>query len=475
MNDQTDALVVDSDRRQRDTICHALEGEGLHVLVTDNQYAALDRIERLEIDVLIAPLKADRIDGLKLLEAAYDRNPDVGVIFTTAANVLETDTGIKATLHHKSSFFLPKPLSPVHLKAFLHKILETRRLTLENRRLQSQIDNKVGPLQLTGHSPRMQEIRQIISQVAPTKATVMIRGERGTGKELVARAIHHRSLRPGQLVVFNCAALIESLAESELFGHERGAFTGAHRLRKGRFETAHGGTLFLDEVGKLSLSNQSRLLRVLEESTFERVGGNEPVQVDVRIICATNRDLEEAVEGGNYLADLYDRLNVIQITLPPLRERKEDIPILVKVFIEEFSRENRKAVKNITPRALRTLMKHDWPGNVRELRNCLEGMVVMSNRSELNIEDLPEHTLKVTSANPPFIFSAPTAPDATQSEHSASHLDLEVGLSLAEIEKESIRATLKHVKNNKAKAAKILGVSKRTIFRKIKEYDLIDD
>jgi DNA-binding NtrC family response regulator len=243
-------------------------------------------------------------------------------------------------------------------------------------------------------------------------------------------------------------------------------------MRKGRFETAHGGTLFLDEVGKLSLSNQSRLLRVLEERTFERVGGNEPVQVDVRIICATNRDLEEAVEDGNFLADLYDRLNVIQITLPPLRERREDIPLLVKVFIEEFSRENRKAVKSITSRALRTLIKHDWPGNVRELRNCIEGMVVMSNRSELNIEDLPEHTLKVASANSPFIFSAPTALDATQSELSPSYLDLEVGLSLAEIEKESIRATLKHVENNKAKAAKILGVSKRTIFRKIKEYDL---
>jgi two-component system response regulator HydG len=472
MNNQTTALVVDSDRGQRDTICHALEGEGLHVLVTDNQYAALDRIERLEIDVLIAPLKADRIDGLKLLEAAYSRNPDVGVIFTTAANVLETDTGIKATLHHKSSFFLPKPLRPVHLKAFLHKILETRRLTLENRRLQSQIDNRVGPLQLTGHSPGMQEVRQIISQVAPTKATVIIRGERGTGKELIARAIHHRSLLPGQLVAFNCAGLTESLAESEMFGHERGAFTGADRRRKGRFETAHGGSLFLDEVVHMSLSNQAMLLRVLEDKNFERVGGNEPVKVDVRIICATNRNLEEAVEDGNFLADLYDRLNVIQITLPPLRERREDIPLLVKVFIEEFSRENRKAVKSITSRALRTLIKHDWPGNVRELRNCIEGMVVMSNRSELNIEDLPEHTLKVASANSPFIFSAPTALDATQSELSPSYLDLEVGLSLAEIEKESIRATLKHVENNKAKAAKILGVSKRTIFRKIKEYDL---
>lgn len=475
MNSQTTTLVVDSDRRQCETICHALEGEGLQVHVADNQYAALDRIQRLEIHVLIAPLKADRIDGLKLLEAAYGKNPDVGVIFTTAANVLETDTGIKATLHHKSSFFLPKPLRPVHLKAFLHKILETRRLTLENRRLQSQIDNRVGPLQLTGHSPAMQEIRQIISQVAQTKSTVMIRGERGTGKELVARAIHHRSLRAGQLVAFNCAALTDSLAESELFGHERGAFTGAHRMRKGRFETAHGGTLLLDEVVHMSLANQALLLRVLEDKKFERVGGNEPVEVDVRVICATNRKIEESVEVGNFLPDLYDRLNVIQITLPPLRERREDIPLLVKVFIEEFATENRKAVRDMTSRALRTLMKHDWPGNVRELRNCIEGMVVMSNRSELNLEDLPEHILKMAEVNLPFIFSAPTALDATLNEHSPSHLDVEVGMSLAEIEKESIRATLKHVENNKAKAAKILGVSKRTIFRKINEYGLSGD
>ena len=449
MNDQTTVLVTDADPRQRETICRALEGKGLEVLVTDNMYAALDRIERLKIDILIAPLKGDRIDGLKLLEAAYHQNPDVGVVFVTEPNVLETDIGIKATLHHEASFFLPKPLNPAHLNAFLYKILENQRLTLENRQLQSQIDEKVGLIQLTGHSPKIQEIRQIIAQIAPTKATVIIRGERGTGKELVARAMHHRSLRQGQLVVFNCAALTESLAESELFGHERGAFTGAYQRRKGRFEAAHGGTLFLDEIGELSPSNQARLLRVLAEKEFERVGGNETIQVDVRVVCATNRDLEEGVEGGKFMADLYDRLNVIQITLPPLRERKEDIPLLVKVFIEEFSRENRKAVKEMTRRASRALVKYDWPGNVRELRNCIEGMVVMSNRTELDLEDLSEHILQLAGVSP--LLS----------------LNVEIGMSLAELEKEAIRATLKYAGNNKAKTAKILGISKRTIFRKI--------
>ena len=475
MNDQTTILVVDPDQRQRETICLTLEREGLRVLATRTMYEALDRIERLDIDVLIAPLKEERIDGLKLLEAVYDQNPDVGVIFITAPNVLETDVGIKAMIHTGASYFLPKPLTPAKLKALFHKALENQRLTVENRQLQSQIDERVGLIQLTGHSPNLLEIRDLIAQVAPTKATVMIRGERGTGKELVARAIHHRSLRRGPLVIFNCAALTESLAESELFGHERGAFTGAYQTRKGRFEAAHGGTLFLDEVGQLSLSNQARLLRVLAEREFERVGGNESIGVDVRVICATNHNLEKAVEQEKFLPDLYDRLNVIRITVPPLRERREDIPLLVKAFTEEFCRENRKMTKTMTSRAIRVLMKYDWQGNVRELKNCTEGMVIMSNRPELDLDDIPEHILKSTGVSSPVILSAPTATDTGAAALSSSGLQVEVGMSMAEIEKEVIRSTLQYVGNNRAKAAKILGVSKRTIFRKIKEHSLCDD
>jgi two-component system response regulator HydG len=475
MNNQTTILVVEPDQRQRETICLALESEGLHVLATRTMYEALDRIERLNIDVLIAPLKEARIDGLKLLEAAHDRSPDVGVIFIAMPNVLETDIGIKAMVHSGASDFLHKPIHPTRLTAVLRRILEKQRLTLENRQLQSQIDEKVGLIQLTGHSQKIQEIRELIAQVAPTKATVMIRGERGTGKELVARAIHLRSLVRGQLVVFNGATLNESLAESELFGHERGAFTGAYHTRKGRFEAAHGGTLFLDEVGQLSLSNQARLLRVLAEREFERVGGNEAIEVDVRVICATNHDLEEAVESGRFLVDLYDRLNVIRITLPPLRERREDIPLLVKVFTEEFCRENRKMTRSMISRAMRTLMKYDWPGNVRELKNCIEGMVIMSNRSEFDLNDIPEHILASTGASSPIIFSAPAATDTSMAASLSSRLHFEVGMSLAEIEKEAIRTTLQYAGNNKAKASKILGISKRTIFRKIKEYDLCDE
>ena len=475
MSDQTTILVVDPDQRQRETICLTLEREGLRVLATRTTYEALDRIERLDIDVLIAPLVGERVDGLKLLEAAYDRNPDVGMIFIAAPNVLETDVGIKATLHMGASYFLPKPLNPAPLKALLHKILENQRLTLENRQLQSQIDERIGLIQFTGHSPKIQEIRDLIAQIAPTKATVMIRGERGTGKELVARAMHYRSLRRGTLVIFNCAALNEGLAESELFGHERGAFTGAYQTRKGRFEAAHGGTLFLDEVGQLSLSNQARLLRVLAEREFQRVGGNELIEIDVRVVCATNRNLERAVEQEKFLPDLYDRLNVIRIALPPLRDRREDIPLLVKAFTEEFCRENRMMTKGLTSRAMRVLMKYDWQGNVRELKNCIEGMVIMSNRQDLDVDDIPEHVLNFAGVSPPVILSAPTAADASVTTLPSSRLHVDVGMSMAEIEKEVIRSTLQYAGNNRAKAAKILGVSKRTIFRKIKEHSLCDE
>ena len=475
MNDRTTVLVVDSDERRREIICRALEGWGLQLLITRSIYEAYDRIERLRIDILIAPLMEERIDGLKLLEAVQRQSSDVGVIFITAPNVLETDIGIRAMLHHEATYFIPKPPNPAHLQALLRKILEKQRLILENRQLQSRINEEKGSLRLTGHSLQIEEIRRTVAQVAPTKATVMIRGERGTGKELVARAVHNRSLRYGQLVVFSCAALAESLAESELFGHERGAFTGAYHLRKGKFEAAHSGTLFLDEVGELSLSNQGRLLRVLAEKEFQRIGGNETIQVDVRVVCATNRDLEEAVKLGKFMADLYDRLNVISIHLPPLRERKDDIPLLVKTFIEEFCLENGKALKTLTHQGMRALIKYDWPGNVRELKNCIEGMVVMSNHPELDLADLPERVLRYVGIDAPVIFPEPPVPNLELPESPAPRMNVEVGMSLPEIEKEVIQTTLQHAGNNRAEAARILDVSKRTIFRKIKEYRLCND
>ena len=474
MNTQKTVLIVDADRTERELVCETLAGQGLRLVVTGNMYQAFHHIEHLKVDILIAQLRAERIDGLTLLDAAAQHQPDVGVIFITEPNILETDIGIKAMLAYKDTFFLPKPVNPVHLAALLQRTLENQRLAFENRQLQSQIDEKEGLRRLTGKSPEITKIRDMITQIAPTKATVMIYGARGTGKELVARAIHHRSLRRGSLIAFNCATLNENLAESELFGHERGAFSGAYHQRIGRFELAHGGSLFLDEVSQLSLSNQARLLRVLEEREFERVGGDKTIQVDVRVVCATNHDLEAACRRREFLPDLYDRLNVVPIHLPTLQERIEDVPLLVKDFLEEFSRQNGKSPIAIAPEAVRTLMKYDWPGNVRELKNCIEGMVVMSNQSIIQQSHLPERILKSTGTEFSNLLSVP---DVWQigDNNGGQRLNVEVGMSLDEINREALRATLESVDNNKAKAAEILKVSRRTVQRKAKEYGLSDE
>lgn len=473
MDTQKTVLIVDADQMERELVCETLAGKGLRLAVTGNMYQAFYHIEHLKIDILIAQLKARRIDGLALLEAAIQHHPDVGVIFITEPNILETDIGIRAMLTYKDTYFLPKPVNPVHLAALLHRTLENQRLAFENRQLQSQIDENEGLRRLTGKSPEITRIREMIAQIAPTKATIMIYGARGTGKELVARAIHHRSLRHGSLIAFNCATLNENLAESELFGHERGAFSGAYHQRKGRFELAHGGTLFLDEISQLSLSNQARLLRVLEEREFERVGGDKTIQVDVRIVCATNHDLENASKKREFLPDLYDRLNVVPIHLPTLQERIEDIPLLVKDFLEEFCQQNSKSPISLSPEAIRTLMKYEWPGNVRELKNCIEGIVVMSTQSIIQQIDLPERILKATGTE---FSNLPSVPDVWEPiAAEKQHLNVEVGMSLDEINREALRATLESVDNNKAKAAEILKVSRRTIQRKAKEYGLCED
>ena len=473
MDTQKTVLIVDADQVERELVCETLAGKGLRLVITGNMYQAFYHIEHLKIDILIAQLKARRIDGLALLEAAIQHHPDVGVIFITEPNILETDIGIRAMLAYKDTYFLPKPVNPVHLAALLHRTLENQRLAFENRQLQSQIDENEGLRRLTGKSPEITRIREMIAQIAPTKATVMIYGARGTGKELVARAIHHRSLRHGPLIAFNCATLNENLAESELFGHERGAFSGAYHQRKGRFELAHGGTLFLDEISQLSLSNQARLLRVLEEREFERVGGDKTIQVDVRIVCATNHDLEEASKKREFLPDLYDRLNVVPIHLPTLQERIEDIPLLVKDFLEEFCRQNNKSPVHLSPETIRTLMKYKWPGNVRELKNCIEGLVVMSTQSIIQQIDLPERILKETGIE---FSNLPSVPDVWEPiAAEKQHLNVEVGMSLDEINREALRATLESVDNNKAKAAEILKVSRRTVQRKAKEYGLCEE
>jgi len=324
----------------------------------------------------------------------------------------------------------------------------------------------VGLLQITGNSPKIQEIRQLISQVAPTNATIMVCGERGTGKELAARTIHYRSLRKGRFAVLNCAASSESVTESELFGNELSG--DAYHVRKSRFEIANGGTLFLEHVGELSLNNQEKLLHVLRNQEFKKTDKNQKIKIDVRIICSTGLNLEEKVSDGRFMADLYDRLNIVKIELPPLRNRQEDIPLLIKAFIEEFCRENQGGIKMVTPRTLRLLTYYEWKGNVRELRNVVEGIVILSDRNELDEDDLPSHILESSNLGELPLASTQAGKVGCLSKT----INVEVGMKMSQIEREAIHATLSHVNNNRTKAAEILDVSRQTIFRKAKKYSL---
>lgn len=472
MIERKNILIVDADSRFREKILYSLDELNANIIIAKNNEKALNCIERENIDILISLLKGKQIDGMHLLEVASHKYPDVGVILITTQNVMDTDVGVKAMNKYGASYFLTKPINFEQLCAIVRKVIERQRLFSENRQLQYQIDSGVGLKEITGNSTVIRKVRELISQIAPTRATVLIQGERGTGKELAARAIHHRSLRRGSLVTLHCAALAENLLESELFGHERGAFTGAFSPRKGRFEAADGGTLFLDEIGEMSMVTQAKVLRVIQEQEFEKVGSNEPIKVDVRIVAATNKDLLKAVEIGEFRADLYDRLNVVKITMPPLRDRKEDIPALVNEFIQEFSFECHKRIDGITSETMHYIERYDCPGNVRELKNCIEGMVVMCQRKLLEPDLLPD---RILSYQPPddeiAIPSAPTV-RFIDSSYLSDNLNVGVGMSMSEIEKEVIKGTLKYTDGDRAKTAKILEISKRTIYRKIKEYEL---
>ncbi|MCD6505607.1 sigma-54-dependent Fis family transcriptional regulator [Candidatus Poribacteria bacterium] len=461
-------LVADNDKRLREAISYAVDAEGCRVIPVCNQIEALNCLERENVDVVIAALKEPDIDGIKLLEVAKLRNPDVGVVLVTERNTIDVDLAVKA-MRAGATDFLTKPVNLDKLAIIINRVFQQQRLISENKELHKQIEENYDHL-LTGRSEKIRELRRKISQIAPTNATVLIQGESGTGKELVARAIHLHSFRKDKpFIAFNCAALNENLVESELFGHERGAFTGAYRTRMGRFELADGGTLFLDEIGEMDLRVQAKLLRALETGEFERLGGTKPIKVDVRIIAATNKDLENEVKRGRFRTDLYHRLKVVTVQMPPLRERREDIPLLVERFIEELGRKNGKRVKGITGAALKALMRYDWPGNVRELKNCIESALVVTDGDKITLDDLPDHVLHSIGRKPMDIPPAP----ATQSDRlGPAYPRIQVGMSMEEVEREIIRATLAYTGNNKTLAAKILNIGKKTIFRKIKKYGI---
>ncbi len=444
-------LVVDSRSRATAELIAFLKDCGYEVLWAADGETAYNILDDEPIDVMVAELHVHRINGMRLLQVARKRNPEVCVIMITADAHVELAT---EAMREGAYDFQTKPLNLSKLKAVIERALSHQKLVLEMHDLHQRIDERFGLGGIIGGTPKMVQVYNRIREIAPTRATVLLVGKTGTGKALAATAIHANSpRRDAPFVKLNCAALAESIIESELFGHERGAFTGALKMRKGRFEIADGGTLFLDEVSEIPPSTQVKLLRFLEERQFERLGGNETIEVDVRLVAATNRGLSELVAEGKFREDLYYRLAVVHIEMPELRERKQDIPLLVEAFIEEFNESHSKSVKGVSRGVMDALMTHDWPGNVRELRNCIEGMVAFSR---------PGSVLGV-SALPPNLRGPKPSTDG---------FHLHVGMTMEDVEKTIIEKTLQSTGHNKEKTAEILQIGLRTLYRKIKEYQI---
>jgi len=442
-------LVVDDDRTGRETLAEAVHEMGYDTLVAASGEEALAALQQQSVDLVITDLKMPGMDGLQLLRRLMQLDPKVFVIFITAYATVET---ARAAYNLGARDYVVKPIDLREMEAVLKRQSDAQDLLLSHEQLKARLDEKFGFDQIIGRSAAIMQVFERVRQVADSESTVLIYGESGTGKELIANAIHHNSSRrDGPFIKVHCAALSESLLESELFGHERGAFTGAVSQRKGRFELADGGTLFLDEVSEIPLTTQVKLLRVLQEYRFERVGGSQTLRVDVRLIAATNADLPQRVKEGRFREDLFYRLNVVPIRVPPLRERMEDVPLLVAHFTRLFAEKNRKNVSGVAPQALAALMARDWPGNVRELQNCVEGMVVTSLSEKLDLDSIP-----VTHRRPAAAGSTGFA----------------LGMSMKQIEERAIRQTLDSVDGNRKLAAEMLGIGLRTLHRKIDEYGI---
>jgi DNA-binding NtrC family response regulator len=449
------ALVVAKESDDVKELLAALDSWGFKTVWAKDGEAGYNVLDGPEVlHALIAELNVQRIDGMRLLSVAKQRNPEICVIMIASDADIELAT---EAMRQGAYDFQTKPLNLKKMKAVLDRGLSLQRLAFEVTDLHRRLDQRYGFHNLIGNSRGMVAVYNMIRQIAPTRATVLIMGETGTGKGVAAQTIHQNSSRrDAPFVTLNCASLAEGVIESELFGHERGAFTGAIQTHKGRFEIADGGTLFLDEVSEMSLATQAKLLRVIEDREFERVGGTRPIKVDVRLIAATNRDLEQQVKEGKFREDLFFRLKVVTVKLPPLRERKQDIPRLVEAFIREFNGEHEKYITGISRGAMDLLMQYRWPGNVRELKNTIEGMVVLSASGRmLDVSDLPEHLLRQVDVQMP-----------------AGDMHVRVGMTMEEIEKIAIEHTLRSVGYDKQKAADILGIGLRTLYRKQKRYQL---
>jgi DNA-binding NtrC family response regulator len=451
-------LIVDDEKNTREGLRAALE-DRYEVYVASDAKQAMNVLESESIDLVLTDLRMAGEDGLQLIRRirSLPQQP-ICLLMTSYGSV---ETAVQA-MKEGAADYLTKPLNLDEVQMIVARHLRTRSLEEENRQLKGQIQSQFGLENIIGKSPRMVEVFDLVKQVAPSRATVLIQGESGTGKELIAKAIHQLSPRKeGPLITVHCAALSPQLLESELFGHEKGAFTGAMERRIGRFEAADGGTIFLDEIGEIDAATQVKILRVLGERSFERVGSTKTVKVDVRLIAATNKDLEKLVNEGKFRDDLYFRLNVVLITLPPLRERQEDIPLMAKSFLTEFNRENGKKVRGFTPEAMEQLLSYSWPGNVRELRTAVEHAVVLAKGEEAGLNDLPV-----------AIRKGEIRLAEQRMEILEKKVDRNAQLNWEATEKQLILKALMKTKGNRTEAAKEMGMSRRTLHRKLNAYGL---
>lgn len=449
------ALIVDNDDAHAETMADSLSRVGYACTVATSGAAGSELLEKESFEIVVSDLKMPDVGGLEILARAKEVLPDAEVILVTGHGTIQS--AVEAMQQGAFNYLL-KPLDLKQLRAVVDNAARNQHLRRANAELSRRLDEKFGFEGVIGNSQQMQQVIDRLKRIAPTDATVLIQGDTGTGKELIAQAIHQNSPRKNRpFVGLNCAALSENILESELFGHIKGAFTDASADRIGKFEYAHGGTLFLDEVGDMPLPTQIKLLRVLENHEITRVGSNEPIDVNVRILSATNRDLEDAIAAGTFREDLYHRLKVVSVRLPRLVERKEDIPLLIDHFVKMHSGRHHKEITSISTAARRRLMAFDWPGNVRQLKNTVESMVVVDYDGVLDLDDLP-----------PDMFGE----DATPTDSGGQGLSDLVGKSISEIEGMFIAETLKFTNGNREEAANILGIGERTLYRKIKEYKL---
>ncbi len=453
MTEKLNILVVEDGQSQREMLRDFLKDEGYPVSEAENGESALIKLREDCFDLVLTDYKMPGMDGMALLQAAKELNPEMDVVVMTAFGTVETAVG---AMKAGASDYISKPIDLDELQLLIERISGRRTIVCENKMLRKELRGKrVTPDGIIFRSAAMAEVINMVGRVAKSRATVLIQGESGTGKELIARLIHDLSPRCGKpMTVVNCAALSEALLESELFGHEKGSFTGAAGTRLGRFEEADGGTLFLDEIGELSNAVQVKLLRFLQEREFQRVGGNRTFRSDVRVISATNRDLEEGMEGGRFRKDLFYRLNVVGITIPPLRDRREDLAPLMDHFLKRFSSENNRKIKGVSSKARDLLMKYGYPGNVRELENILERAVVIARGDTIETADLP--------------FSA-------SEENRSGNRNLKRGTlkdAMAFLEQEMVQQAMAETGNHQTRAARILGISERMLRYKLKKYGL---